>query len=187
MIIYFHLKHFIYIRFQDANFLKMIDMATKWRHAEIAWSDIAVNLKILDPRESRGQRGDDGKLIYRGYDDLLFWWTMENSSTEPTTTFFFDGDDGKLIYRGYDDLPFWRGPWKTHLPRLRRPSFLMGTMENSSTEATTTFFWGFHGTWLDSVTQNHAFCFWHAWTALYDFWNLHSWLNEKFWQFKIWY
>ena len=35
---------------------------------------------------------------------------------------------------------FWRGRWETHLPRLRRPSFLPGTMGNSSTEATTTFF-----------------------------------------------
>ena len=48
--------------------------------------------------------------------------TMENSSTAATTT-FFDGDDRKLIYRGYDDLLFWQRRWKTHLPRLWRPSF----------------------------------------------------------------
>ena len=97
---------------------------------------------------------------------------------------------------------FSRGRYKTHLPRLRRSSFLTGRFKthlprlpNSSTEATTKFFegdteampffWGFHWMWLDSVTQNHAFCYWHAWTALYDFWNSHSWLNEKYWQFGI--
>ena len=32
--------------------------------------------------------------------------TMQNSPTEATTTFFFDGDDAKLTYRGYDDLLF---------------------------------------------------------------------------------
>ena len=96
--------------------------------------------------------GDNAKLTYRGYDDLLFWqgqsethllrlknhrqneWgrfltgTLWNSPTEATTTFFFDGDDVK---------PTWG--WKT-TAKMSRGRFLTGKMWNSPTEATTTFF-----------------------------------------------
>ena len=81
------------------------------------------------------------KLTYRGYDDLLFWrrrcethLRLKNHRQNESRP-FFDGENVKLTYRGYDDLLFWRGQCKSRLPRLWRPSFLMGTMWNPPAEA----------------------------------------------------
>ena len=46
---------------------------------------------VFDENECFFFDGDDAKLTYRGYDDLLFDGTMRNSPPEATTTLFLTG------------------------------------------------------------------------------------------------